>query len=101
MKKIFLFVFLSTLLSCQGFKDAGKVLRNEKITNTDEFLVKKKEPLIIPPDIDIVPEPQSIKNKKQTKDEKIKDILKLPQSSMNKKKTNSSTENSIINRIRK
>ena len=76
-------------------------LRNEKITNTDEFLVKKKEPLIIPPDIDIVPEPQSIKNKKQTRDEKIKDILKLPQSSMNKKKTNSTTENSIINRIRK
>ena len=102
MKNIhFLLISFFLLASCGGLKDAGKVLRNEKITNTDEFLVKKKEPLIIPPDIDIVPEPQSIKNKKQTKDEKIKDILKLPQSSMNKKKTNSSTENSIINRIRK
>ena len=102
MKNIhFLLIISFLLISCGGLKDAGKVLRNEKITNTDEFLVKKKEPLIIPPDIDIVPEPQSIKNKKQTKDEKIKDILKLPQSSMNKKNTNSCTENSIINRIRK
>ena len=37
---IFIIIFL--LNSCGGFKEAGKVLRNEKIRTTDEFLVKKK-----------------------------------------------------------
>ena len=51
MKKILLILFLSfILLSCASFQEAGKVLRNEKIKSTDEFLVKKKEPLVLPPD---------------------------------------------------
>ena len=37
---IFIIIFL--LNSCGGFKEAGKVLRNEKTRTTDEFLVKKK-----------------------------------------------------------
>ena len=44
MIKIFFFISLIIfLLSCG---DAAKVLRNEKIKTTDEFLVKKKEPLV-------------------------------------------------------
>ena len=43
MNKIILLIISTTLLiSCSGFKDAGKVLRNEKITTTDEFLIKKE-----------------------------------------------------------
>ena len=43
MKNLKLLVFLLFILvSCKSLKDAGKVLRNEKITTTDEFLVKKK-----------------------------------------------------------
>ena len=30
------------LYSCGGMSEAGKVLRNEKVKNTDEFLVKKE-----------------------------------------------------------
>ena len=63
---------LFTQVSCSGFKEAGKVLRNEKTNTTDEFLVKKKEPLIMPPDLDKIPEPQSIKDKKENDEEKIK-----------------------------
>ena len=48
-----------------GFKEAGKVLRNEKIKTTDEFLVKKKEPLVLPPDYEKIPEPGSAKKKKK------------------------------------
>ena len=50
-------------MSCASMEDVGKVLRNEKIKTTDEFLVKKKEPLILPPDYDKMPEPGSIKSK--------------------------------------
>ena len=43
MKKInILIIALFLLNSCGGLKKAGKVLRNEKITTTDEFLVEKK-----------------------------------------------------------
>ena len=42
MNKINLIVLTFFLLvSCGTLKDAGKVLRNEKIKTTDEFLVKK------------------------------------------------------------
>ena len=43
MKKInLLLIALLFLTSCGGLKEAGKVLRNEKIKTTDEFLVKKE-----------------------------------------------------------
>ena len=60
----YLLIILFTQISCSGFKEVGKVLRNEKTNTTDEFLVKK-EPLIMPPDLDKVPEPGTIKDKKK------------------------------------
>ena len=75
-------------------------MRNE-ITNTDEFLVKKKQPLIIPPDINNIPEPRSMEKNNQNGEEKIKNILKIPRSTSNNNNSNSSTENSIIDKIRK
>ena len=43
--------FISFSISCGTFEEAGRVLRNEKIKSTDEFLVEKKEPLTTPPEI--------------------------------------------------
>ena len=59
MKKIDLLIILTFifLISCG---DVGKVLRNEKIRSTDEFLIKKKDPLILPPDFEEIPSPDSI-----------------------------------------
>ena len=60
MKNIYLLsIFLLVLVSCGGFKEAGKVLRNEKKNTTDEFLVKR-EPLVLPPTM-TNPEPNSQK----------------------------------------
>ena len=39
----FLLISFIFLLSCGGFKEVGKVLRNEKTNSTDEFLVKKNK----------------------------------------------------------
>tara|TARA_B100000963_G_C22487036_1_gene607415 strand:- start:599 stop:871 length:273 start_codon:yes stop_codon:yes gene_type:complete len=88
------------LNSCSGLSEAGKVLRNEKTRTTDEFLVKKREPLSQPPDIDKIPEPDSI-IKRQTDDNSINKILKIPKESVNQKKTHSSVEQSILNEIKK
>ena len=57
-------------------EEAGKVLKNEKISTTDEFLVKKRQPLILPPDYDKIPEPNTI-NKKKKRIDKIKKIFKV------------------------
>ena len=46
MKFTKLLVLISSLLiifnSCSSMNEVGKVLRNEKTTSTDEFLIKKK-----------------------------------------------------------
>ena len=58
MKKSFVIIFLlmSFLLStsCQNVKDA---LSGAKKNKSDEFLVKKKNPLVMPPNYDDLPKP--------------------------------------------
>lgn len=87
------------LSSCGGLDDASKVLRNEKVRTTDEFLVKKRNPLEVPPDYEKIPTPGSI-DKKNDEEDKIKKILKVPKS-QGSKNNSSSVEDSILNRIRK
>jgi hypothetical protein len=101
MKKINLLLLLSIfLVSCGGLSDAGKVLRNEKIRTTDEFLVEKKDPLVLPPDFDKLPEPGSLLKKEKNDEDKIKAILKGPKTK-NIENKKSTVEKSIIDKIRK
>ena len=98
MNKITNILLLIIISSCSSLKDAGKVIRNEKITTTDEFLVKKKDPLIMPPNYDEIPKPNTLKDKK-SKEKDDKSILKIP--TQNKStKSSSSTEKSIIDKIK-
>ena len=77
MKNIpLLFVVFILLVSCGGLSDAGKILRNEKVKSTDEFLVKKKNPLELPPSYGDLPEP-SIENKGSLEDSIDEDIEKI------------------------
>jgi len=104
IKKIILLLILTTFInSCGGLSDAGKVLRNEKTQNTDAFLVKKREPLTMPPDYGKLPEPGSLESNKKSDDETINQILKMPkeQKSSSTKTGPSSIEQSVINQIRK
>ena len=41
LKKFIILFFVFTLSGC-GFGEVGKIMRNEKINTTDEFLLKKK-----------------------------------------------------------
>ena len=96
-KRTSIFIFL-ILFSCSSLKDAGKVIRNEKITTTDEFLVKKKDPLILPPNYEKIPQPDTLKENK-SKEKDVKSILKINTKNQSLKK-NSSTEKSIIEKIK-
>ena len=102
--KILIFSLLSLLVlnNCSSFSEAGKVLRNEKVRTTDEFLIKKKEPLTQPPDFDTMPEPRSIENKAEKEENSIESILSSNTSkSDNTSSSSSSTEESILNQIKK
>ena len=96
MKYIILSLIIFTFAACG---DAAKTLRNEKTKTTDEFLVKKRQPLVLPPDYNKLPEPKS-NEKKVSKDEDIKSILKTPQKKKSEN-TSSSIEQKILNKIRK
>ncbi len=102
MKVILFITFLVFIVtSCTSVKEAGQVLRNEKIKTTDEFLVKKKQPLILPPNYDKIPEPGS-SNKNQNSDkDNIRKILKKTEVDQAEMKKSSSVEKSIIDKIRK
>ena len=43
--------------SCESMNTAKKALTGEKRFSTDEFLIQKKDPLILPPDYDSLPTP--------------------------------------------
>ena len=102
MKKLnFLLILFIPLISCSSLSDAKKVLKNEKVITTDEFLVKKRNPLVIPPNFEEVPIPGSEPKKIINEEEKIKRILNAPKDENNSTSKSSSVENSILKRIRK
>ena len=91
-------IFLSTLLflvSCSGAKDAlqGK----KRSDNSDEFLVEKKNPLTVPPDIDELPVPLDQEEAQTDDQENIKKVLKIDEN----KSTNSESGNENQNSLEK
>ena len=103
MRKVKLFfnliLLISFLSACANVSDIPKILRNEKIRTTDEFLVKKRQPLSLPPDYEDLPEPGTQNSDKKDEDD-INKILKIPKE-QSKTKSTSTVEQSIINEIRK
>ena len=102
MKKInIIFIILLFLTSCSGMSDAKKVLKNEKVKTTDEFLVKKRNPLVLPPNFEEIPKPGTKPKKNENEEDKIKKILKAPKTDSTQNNKSKSVEESILKRIRK
>ena len=83
--------------SCNTMDTAKKALTGEKELSTDEFMVKKKDPLILPPDYENLPIPDesTVVNEDSSTFEKNLEALIEDNSS-----TSSSVENSILKKIR-
>jgi len=95
---LLLFLMSSLLTACQTFSDAGDILRNEKKTSTDEFLIQKKEPLSQPPEFYKLPKPGQIT--KNAENNRIKKILKMPdEKTISADNKPSSSESSIIKKL--
>ena len=102
IKKNFIFIFIFIFLSnCQGLRDFKKVMTGQKTNTTDEFLIKKKDPLILPPQYDKLPLPKS-SDFQEKKENKVKSILKTGKNSEIKKNSSmSSLEKKILKELRK
>ena len=75
MNKIFfLIILLFIITSCQNVKDA---LQGKKFENSDEFLVIKKNPLILPPNFNDLPTPKDVADNTQIEiiEDEIEDLL--------------------------
>ena len=101
--KIIIVIFSSLLLfltSCQATKNA---ITGKSKTNTDEFLVKKKNPLILPPDIDQLPVPKSEQDEAykmlENDNKKIKKLIGETSKEKTSKNDNS-LENSILKTLK-
>tara|TARA_B110000037_G_C16843165_1_gene392670 strand:+ start:266 stop:601 length:336 start_codon:yes stop_codon:yes gene_type:complete len=109
MKKIFKF-FLITIItviflySCGSVKDG---LTSNKRGNSDEFLVEKKNPLVIPPKFNELPKPETSEPINTTKElteisieDKIKKEITQNKNSQNDQIVNGSIEESILEKIK-
>ena len=82
--------------SCQTLGDVKRGLTGEKVTSTDEFLIKKKDPLVMPPDYENLPTP----DERIAAMEEISDFEKSLEISIeDNSSTSSSAESSILKQI--
>tara|TARA_B100001173_G_scaffold178629_1_gene154247 strand:- start:179 stop:508 length:330 start_codon:yes stop_codon:yes gene_type:complete len=97
IKKIIIFLSLTLFLfSCSGAKDAlqGK----KRSENSDEFLVEKKNPLTVPPDIDELPVPLDQEEQDETENQEdisIKEVLSIDENQDENVESNNENQNSL------
>tara|TARA_B100000780_G_C21121923_1_gene454517 strand:- start:2999 stop:3313 length:315 start_codon:yes stop_codon:yes gene_type:complete len=101
MNKLSLILLICVFSGCQNVKEG---FLGTKKNNSDEFLVEKKNPLILPPDFTKLPIPKnSTNNFEDTNDKKfnLKSVLKNKEIKEETETESSSLENSILKKIRR
>ena len=98
-KIIYLFLLVFFVTSCGGtFDNVKRGLTGAKKQSTDDFLIQKKDPLILPPDYENLPSPDEA----TSSNEDISIFEKtLDMSSEEDSSTSRSTEESILKKIRR
>ena len=104
MKNLKIFIFLNIILiitSCGTIKEG---FTNQKKNNSDEFLVEKKSPLIMPPNFNELPVPKQKDTATQSESDEIKSLISKKKNTeitndMNQK--DKSFEETILKKIKK
>ena len=95
-KIIYLFALIFFVVSCDSLSSVKRGLTGEKRVSTDEFLIKKKDPLILPPDYEDLPTPYE----RTAATEELSTFEKtLGISIEDNSSTSSSVEDSILKKI--
>ena len=111
MNKLSLSLLVSVVISIFliGCQDVKKGFSGKKIDQGNEFLVIKKNPLVVPPDFDELPQPQNenslenYPNKNIQEYNEFKDLLMKNEDKVNKNETitDSNLEENILKQINK
>ena len=105
LNKIIIIIFFFITACTSSWDDIKKGLGGGKRTSTDEFLVRKKEPLVMPPKWKDLPEPGGeMKSDDEVREATdIEELIKLgrnKESSTNYEQGSGSLEESILKRIK-
>ena len=103
LNKLFLyFVLLQILNACNGaFDSVKRGLTGEKKNSTEEFLVEKKDPLVLPPNFNVLPKPGEDNVIKQTKTTDIEDIILADKDQGDIEFSDKTVEESLLKKIKK
>ena len=102
MNKIKLLIILKLIFLLAACNTVKEGFSSQRKNNSDEFLVEKKSPLIMPPNFNELPIPAKADSKNLTKDNEIKDLIikKKEQDNSNKSQNiNNSLEQSVLKKI--
>ena len=99
-KNFIIINFLLLLLSCSVVKEG---FENPKKKSSDEFLVEKKSPLVMPPEFNKLPVPENNEQDRNSDQKTIKDLLNEngDQSSVINNSSNESLEKTLLEKIKK
>ena len=101
-KTIFLLLLIFLVSSCADTCSRVKRgLTGSKQTSTDEFLVEKKDPLVLPPDYDSLPSPSERDEAIEQMSSLEKTLKQESETEITASSTESSAEDSILKQIRK
>lgn len=100
LKNLFLVNLFLLCISCGGWQDFESAVSGAKKKTTDEYLIQKKDPLILPPDYEKLPLPSSNNSKNEEKNT-VKSILDDGNTSSENRGKKSDLEKSIEEELRK
>ena len=101
ISKFFLvFIIFIFLKGCgNSFSEFKETMSGQKVTNTDEFLIKKKDPLVLPPEYEKLPLPKTGKQKSNVNTTET--VLKSNKTKNSNSKVSTDLENMILEELRK
>ena len=105
MKFYKILIILNLLLFLQACGTVKEGFSNQKKNSSDEFLVEKKAPLVMPPNYNELPVPKSKKIEKKAEDNAIKNFVKnngIDSAESNEVlEVNKNLEESLLEKIKK
>ena len=101
MKKFkLLFILGIVLIILSGCNTVKKGFKNPKKNSSDEFLVEKKSPLVMPPEFNELPIPNQNKDTNQKQDNNIKNLISENNENTDQEVSDSDLEGSILSKIK-
>ena len=101
MKKFNLLFSLGiVLIILSGCNTVKKGFKNPKKNSSDEFLVEKKSPLVMPPEFNELPIPNQNEDTSQKQENNIKNLISDNNGNTDQEASNSDLEGSILSKIK-